>query len=73
MMNDPQNQENEWRARQKVCHLHRFPAGHYRLWGIARRISDRYQGDARRIWEGKAPRVVLQARWTLGRARTSRA
>jgi hypothetical protein len=49
-------------------HAPPFPQrnGHNRLWKIARRICDQYQGDARNIWEGRDSRSVLEALWELG-------
>ena len=41
-------------------------AGHNRLWRIGRRICDEYDGDARRIWEGKESPAVLETLWGLG-------
>jgi hypothetical protein len=46
--------------------IHRFPNAHHRLWKIGKRICDEYEGDARRIWESKEPRAVLERLWNIG-------
>jgi endonuclease III len=51
--------EPEWLSRWSEYKLHRFPAGHNRLWRIGKLIRDKYDGDARRIWETEeSPQVV---------------
>ena len=52
--------ESEWKSKRDEYKLHRFPAAHNRLWRIGTRICDEYEGDARRIWEGTAPRAALE-------------
>ena len=47
--------EGHWR---KIS-LHRFPSGHNRVWRIGSRIVKDYGGDARNIWNGQSPDVVL--------------
>ena len=46
--------------------LHRFPAGHNRVWRIGRRIVERYEGDARNIWGGKLADVVVKRLERIG-------
>src|ERR1700750_1892984 len=58
--------ESEWISKREECHLHRFPAAHNRLWRIGKRICDEYAGDARKIWEGRDPQMVLEALENLG-------
>jgi endonuclease-3 len=58
--------ENEWTSRRGQYKLHRFPACHMRLWAIAWRICDTYDGDARRIWEGKKASDVFRRLSDLG-------
>jgi endonuclease III len=58
--------ESEWKSKRPEYKLHRFRAGHDRLWKIAKCISDRYDGDARRIWEGQDAKSVLNNLWALG-------
>ena len=57
--------DSEWKLKRDAYKLHRFPAAHERLWRIGRRICDEYDGDARRIWEGRDPRSVLETLWAL--------
>lgn len=40
-----------WAKRFSEYELHRFPAAHERVWRIGKAIVDRYDGDARRIWD----------------------
>lgn len=58
--------EPEWLSRWSEYKLHRFPAGHNRLWRIGKVICDRYDGDARRIWEGKDSAQVVERLLALG-------
>lgn len=58
--------ESEWRSKKKEYGLHRFPAAHNRLWPIASRLCNEYDGDARSIWKDKAPAEVLGLLWDLG-------
>ena len=48
-----------WKDRFKRYRLHRFPAGHERVWRIGRDIVQHYGGDARRIWYDEPASVVL--------------
>jgi endonuclease III len=54
--------------KKKEYGLHWMRRAHERLWLIGERISDEYQGDARRVWEGEEPdaREVLDRLWALG-------
>jgi hypothetical protein len=73
ILNDPDNvwgaitsvSASEWKSKRDEYKLHRFPAGHNRLWRIGRRICDEYAGDARRMWEGKDSPAVLETLWDL--------
>ena len=47
--------EAEWASQRDQYHIHRFPAGHDRLWRIAKSICANYDGDARCIWMGGDP------------------
>jgi len=58
--------DSEWKSKRNEYKLHRFPAAHHRLWRIGKYICDEYGGDARRIWNGKDPAVVLQLLWAVG-------
>jgi endonuclease III len=58
--------EDEWKSKRAEYHLHRFSVAHNRLWKIADRVCEEYDGDARRIWEGRDSRTVLDALWDLG-------
>jgi endonuclease III len=58
--------ESEWASRRDQYKLHRFPAGHTRLWSIAWHIGDNYEADARRIWAGKEPADVFRRLSVLG-------
>jgi endonuclease III len=58
--------DSEWKSKRDEYKLHRFPAGHNRLWRIGKRICDEYEGDARRIWKGKDPPAALEMLWGLG-------
>jgi endonuclease III len=42
---------SHWAKRFSEYKLHRFPAAHERVWKIGKAIIDRYDGDARRIWD----------------------
>ncbi len=74
ILNDPDDiwkaitsaSEDEWKGKRAEYSLHRYPAGHHRLWNIARKICSYYGGDARRIWEGKNPQAALEALRDLG-------
>lgn len=58
--------EAEWASRWNEYKLHRFPAGHNRLWRIGKVICNEYGGDARRIWEGKESQEVVERLSDLG-------
>lgn len=58
--------EADWASKWREYRLHRFPAGHNRLWRIGRRICDSYDGDARRIWEGKQAAESVERLVALG-------
>jgi endonuclease III len=58
--------EAEWASQRDEYHLHRFAAGHNRLWRIARSIRANYDGDARCIWMGKDPSDVIKRLWSVG-------
>ena len=53
--------QSEWEseASWRKHSLHRFPAGHNRVWRIGSRIVAKYAGDARNIWVGQSPDVVV--------------
>ena len=60
--------QSEWESeayRQRLS-LHRFPAGHNRVWRIGRRIVEEYQGDARKIWSGEPANVVVKRLERIG-------
>ena len=50
---------SEWSSRFGDYRLHRFPAGHDRVWRIGRDIVDQYGGDPRRTWTGQSANTVL--------------
>lgn len=60
--------ESEWES--DACwhklSLHRFRAGHNRVWRIGRRIVEDYQGDARKIWSGEPANVVVKRLERIG-------
>lgn len=58
--------ETEWEVRRDKYRLHRFRAGHNRLWGIAWHLCDAYDGDARRIWRDKEPSDVIRRLLAVG-------
>lgn len=49
-----------WMSRFKLYSLHRFPQAHERVWRIGEEIVKKYDGDARRIWNGIPPTDVLE-------------
>lgn len=51
--------KNEWALKWRAFKVHRFPAAHNRIWRIGNEIVNRYDGDARRIWQGKKPNTIL--------------
>ena len=56
----------EWADKFKELHLHRFPAAHSRLWKIGKEICARYEGDARKIWQGRDAIEAREKLWILG-------
>ena len=59
----------EWESRDswRKHKLHqRFPAAHNRVWRISYRIVRDYQGDARNIWIGQRPDVVVKRLERIG-------
>lgn len=50
---------DEWQAKRTEYGLHRYGAGHRRVRDISVRVVIQFAGDARRIWAGQAPMVVL--------------
>ncbi len=58
--------QDEWRSKFKEYHLHRFPNAHNRLWRIGREISDRYDGDANKIWQDRESAEALFRLLDLG-------
>jgi hypothetical protein len=57
--------EAEWESRRTEYGLHRYPAGHDRLWCIASRICRQYNGNASNIWWGKESSRVIEELWDL--------
>ena len=51
--------QEEWKSKFGEYKLHRFPNAHNRLWRIGAEISDRYDGDASKIWQGRDSAEVL--------------
>jgi hypothetical protein len=51
----------EWEAKWEEFRIHRFPAAHHRVYRIGFNIVTTYDGDCRRIWQGKEPDEVLIA------------
>lgn len=51
--------KSEWNAKWREFSLHRFPKAHERVWRIGNEIVVKYDGDARKIWKGQSPDVVL--------------
>jgi endonuclease III len=58
--------EPEWQSKRDTYKLHRFPAAHNRIWRIGKLICEKYNGDARRIWEDRDARSVLETLWAIG-------
>ena len=58
--------ESEWASRWREYSLHRFPAGHNRLWRIGKVICDKFSGDARHIWEGQESSEVVERLLQIG-------
>jgi len=50
---------SKWKMKWEEYKLHRFPKAHERVWRIGRDIVAHYGGDARNIWKGQSPDVVL--------------
>jgi hypothetical protein len=53
--------QDEWGSKFKEYHLHRFPNAHNRLWRFGKDICNRYDGDARKIWQNKGSGEVLES------------
>ena len=51
--------KDEWASKWREFRIHRFPAAHNRIWRIGEEVVKRYDGDVRKIWEGKSPDAVL--------------
>jgi hypothetical protein len=49
----------QWQSKKRAYELHRIQAFHDRVWRIGKDIVAQYRGDARNIWKGQAPDVVL--------------
>lgn len=56
----------QWMGKKKDYGLHYLSKAHERVWKIGRDVSESYDGDARNVWEGQAPAVVLQRLHQLG-------
>lgn len=52
--------EIDWMKAKSMYGLHYLRQGHRRVYRIGRQIIDRYDGDARRIWESATRDEVLQ-------------
>jgi endonuclease III len=50
---------SKWNMKWEEYKLHRYPKAHERVWRIGRYIVAHYGGDARNIWKGQPPDVVL--------------
>lgn len=63
--------EAEWKQKSiaKEIFLHRYPAGHMRVWYIGKDIVEKYNGDAREIWENQSPETVMARLKSLGRGK----
>jgi hypothetical protein len=48
-----------WQTKKRDYDLHWLSAAHNRVWRIGIDIVAHYKGDARSIWKGQAPAVVL--------------
>lgn len=51
--------QSAWNKKRKAYSLHRFPIAHERVWRIGNDIVKNYNSDARNIWKGKPPHIVL--------------
>jgi len=49
----------EWQRRRAEYSLHRFPAGHDRVWLIGSRLVHQYGGDARNLWQNQSIEATL--------------
>ena len=58
--------EEEWMTKYSEFRLHWLHAAHNRVWRIGRNIVKYYDGDARKIWEGKSPGVTIDILNKLG-------
>ena len=57
---------SRWAKRFSEYKLHKFHAAHRRVWKIGRAIVDRYDGDARKIWEGTTAEEATQRLIEIG-------
>jgi len=57
---------SRWAKRFSEYKLHRFPAAHERVWKIGKAIVDRYDGDARIIWDGTTADQATQRLIEIG-------
>lgn len=48
-----------WQALRSQYSLHRFSAGHRRVWSIGNRIVHQYGGDVRNIWQNQSIEATL--------------
>ena len=60
------NTEEDWGARFKELHLHRFPAAHGRLWKIGKRMCRYYEGAERNIWNDRNANEVQIRLFDIG-------
>jgi hypothetical protein len=58
--------KEEWESKFKELRLHRYPNAHNRAWRIGKDMCARYDGDARKIWEGRDASDALYRLWNLG-------
>lgn len=68
LLNDPidlwkdiiSKSKEEWNSKFKKYSLHRYLIAHERVWRIGTEVVRKYGGDARNIWRGQSPLVVLR-------------
>ena len=60
--------EIEWKTRghKLRCSLHYYQRRHDKVWDMAKRIAEKYGGDARNIWEGCSTEATLTKLLRLG-------
>lgn len=51
----------EWASKRREFQLHRWKAAHDRVWRIGHDVVERYDGDARNIWQGNNAETVCAA------------